>query len=84
MNRIDPRPVGTMRHQRAGEPLVEGVDDRCQVMIEIGAVASSSQVTVTVDDQGPGLPKGREEAIFEKFERGRKESATPGEGILAR
>ncbi|HEX3139508.1 MAG TPA: DUF4118 domain-containing protein, partial [Rhizobacter sp.] len=49
--------------------------------IEIGAVASSSQVTVTVDDQGPGLPKGREEAIFEKFERGRKESASPGVGL---
>lgn len=49
--------------------------------IEISAVASSSQVTVRVDDHGPGLPKGREEALFQMFERGRKESAAPGVGL---
>jgi two-component system sensor histidine kinase KdpD len=49
--------------------------------IEISAVALDDVVQVTVDDHGPGLPKGREEAIFQKFERGRKESATPGVGL---
>jgi two-component system sensor histidine kinase KdpD len=49
--------------------------------IEIGATTSPERVIVTVDDHGPGLPKGREEAIFQKFERGRKESATPGVGL---
>jgi two-component system sensor histidine kinase KdpD len=49
--------------------------------IEIGATTSSERVIVTVDDHGPGLPKGRESAIFEKFERGRKESATSGVGL---
>jgi two-component system sensor histidine kinase KdpD len=49
--------------------------------IEISAVASSSQVTVRVDDHGPGLPKGREEALFQMFERGRKESSAPGVGL---
>ena len=49
--------------------------------IEIGASASSDAVTVTVDDRGPGLPKGREEAVFQLFERGRKESTTPGVGL---
>ena len=34
-----------------------------------------------MDDQGPGLPAGREEALFQKFERGNKESATPGVGL---
>ena len=34
-----------------------------------------------LDDDGPGLPRGREEAIFQMFERGRKESATPGVGL---
>ena len=34
-----------------------------------------------VDDSGPGLQKGREEAIFEKFERGARESAIPGVGL---
>jgi two-component system sensor histidine kinase KdpD len=36
---------------------------------------------VRVDDDGPGLPRGREEDIFRKFERGEKESATPGVGL---
>lgn len=49
--------------------------------IEISATASSSQVTVVVDDHGPGLPKGREEALFQMFERGRKESTAPGVGL---
>jgi two-component system sensor histidine kinase KdpD len=49
--------------------------------IEIGATASSERVMVTIDDHGPGLPKGREVAIFQLFERGRKESAMPGVGL---
>jgi len=50
-------------------------------VIEIGACASSDRVRLTVSDQGPGLPKGREAAIFEIFERGTKEGATPGVGL---
>ena len=38
-------------------------------------------VRVMVYDNGPGLPRGREEAIFEKFTRGEKESAKPGVGL---
>lgn len=49
--------------------------------IEIGAGHSSDMVELWIDDYGPGLPKGNEEAIFSKFERGRKESATPGVGL---
>jgi two-component system, OmpR family, sensor histidine kinase KdpD len=49
--------------------------------VDIAARAGEGQVTVTVDDFGPGLPPGREDAIFEKFERGAKESATPGVGL---
>ncbi|WP_153109957.1 DUF4118 domain-containing protein [Propionivibrio limicola] len=49
--------------------------------IEIEGRADSQQVIVTISDHGPGLPPGREEAIFEKFERGSKESATPGVGL---
>ncbi len=49
--------------------------------IEIAAHARSGQVDITMDDHGPGLPPGREEAIFEKFERGDKESALPGVGL---
>ncbi|MNZ40707.1 Sensor protein KdpD [compost metagenome] len=49
--------------------------------IDISARAESDQVVILVDDHGPGLPKGREEALFEKFERGARESATPGVGL---
>ncbi len=49
--------------------------------IELWARASSSAVAIVIDDHGPGLPSGREEALFDKFERGSKESATPGVGL---
>ena len=38
-------------------------------------------MALTITDEGPGLPKGREELMFEKFERGARESATPGVGL---
>jgi two-component system sensor histidine kinase KdpD len=49
--------------------------------IEISATAMADTVQLSLADNGPGLPKGREDAIFEKFERGAKESATPGVGL---
>ena len=49
--------------------------------IEIRAWAESADVFVTIDDHGPGLPSGREDAIFEKFERGKHEGAAPGVGL---
>ena len=49
--------------------------------IDIHAEAAGDQVVITLDDTGPGLPKGKEAAIFDMFERGRKESSTPGVGL---
>ncbi len=49
--------------------------------IEISARVDGDRVLLNVDDHGPGLPAGREEMLFEKFERGSKESATPGVGL---
>jgi two-component system sensor histidine kinase KdpD len=49
--------------------------------IQISAVSHSHEVVLRVDDQGEGLPEGDEERLFEKFERGRRESATPGVGL---
>ena len=49
--------------------------------IDIGAHCDGDSVVIAFDDYGPGLPKGREAAIFDKFERGAKESATPGVGL---
>jgi two-component system sensor histidine kinase KdpD len=49
--------------------------------IDIGASAEPGRILLWIDDDGPGLPPGKEEEIFEKFERGDKESATPGVGL---
>ena len=49
--------------------------------ITVAAEASGQLLQVTVYDNGPGLPPGREEAIFEKFTRGERESAKPGVGL---
>jgi two-component system sensor histidine kinase KdpD len=49
--------------------------------IDISADLAGNRVRIFVDDRGPGLPRHREQAIFEMFERGRKESATPGVGL---
>ena len=49
--------------------------------LEVRAALDGAEVVITLDDHGPGLPPGREEAVFEKFERGTRESATPGVGL---
>lgn len=49
--------------------------------IVVYAVQRGDLARVMVYDNGPGLPRGREEAIFEKFTRGEKESAKPGVGL---
>lgn len=49
--------------------------------IEISGYRNGDQITLTIDDHGPGLPAGQENIIFEKFERGEKENATPGIGL---
>jgi len=49
--------------------------------IEIAAALHGAWLKVMVYDDGPGLPPGREEALFEKFTRGERESAKPGVGL---
>ena len=50
--------------------------------IEIGAASGAGdRIDIWVEDDGPGLPPGKEEEIFQKFARGHKESATPGVGL---
>ena len=49
--------------------------------LEIAATAENGELVVRVRDDGPGIPKGQEETIFEKFSRGSKESTTPGVGL---
>jgi two-component system sensor histidine kinase KdpD len=49
--------------------------------IRLAARPDAQTVIITVSDQGPGLPAGKEELVFEKFARGEKESSTPGVGL---
>jgi two-component system sensor histidine kinase KdpD len=49
--------------------------------IGIAARTAGRQIEIDVTDDGPGFPPGREEQLFDKFERGDRESATPGVGL---
>lgn len=49
--------------------------------VTLAAEVVGDQLSVSVSDDGPGLPPGREEAVFQKFTRGERESATPGVGL---
>jgi two-component system sensor histidine kinase KdpD len=49
--------------------------------VVLAAEVAGGQLSVSVTDDGPGLPHGREEAVFQKFTRGDRESATPGVGL---
>jgi two-component system sensor histidine kinase KdpD len=49
--------------------------------VTLSAQVIADHVGVSVADNGPGLPAGREEAVFQKFTRGERESATPGVGL---
>ncbi len=50
-------------------------------LVTLAAEVAGGELVVSVSDAGPGIPKGQEEAIFEKFTRGARESATPGVGL---
>ena len=63
----------------------EGVDTGGNGGNGVGAGSASSagngEMRLSVEDNGPGLPPGREEALFEKFTRGHSESHLPGVGL---
>lgn len=50
-------------------------------VVTLAANVVDDQMSVTVSDNGPGLPVGREEEIFQKFTRGDRESSTRGVGL---
>lgn len=49
-----------------------------QAEIGIDAHVEGENLQLDVWDNGPGLPPGQEQTIFDKFARGNKESAVPG------
>jgi len=50
-------------------------------IVTLAAEVSAGNLVVSVSDTGPGISKGQEESIFEKFTRGTRESSTPGVGL---
>lgn len=55
---------------------VHGQGGRRQVRVVAAAVRQGDRVVVTVDDDGPGIPAGDEQRVFERFAR----STTTAEG----
>ena len=49
--------------------------------IDISAALHGAWATLAVSDDGPGVPAGREEEMFDKFTRGESESARTGVGL---
>jgi two-component system sensor histidine kinase KdpD len=49
--------------------------------IRIEAALRGDEYRIVVSDNGPGFAPGTEEAIFDKFVRGERESSTPGVGL---
>src|ERR1700676_299779 len=49
--------------------------------ISISAVVAEKNISLIVADDGPGLPGGNPERLFEKFQRGRSESNIVGVGL---
>jgi two-component system, OmpR family, sensor histidine kinase KdpD len=49
--------------------------------LTIAARAAGETLEVSFEDDGPGLPKGREEEIFESFARGEKQATRRGAGL---
>jgi len=50
-------------------------------IIGIRAHTLPEWLEVEVWDNGPGIPEGKKQLIFDKFARGNKESAIPGVGL---
>ena len=49
--------------------------------IGIRARVNGAQAEIEVWDEGPGIPKGQEVVLFEKFVRGKSESSVAGVGL---
>src|SRR5438067_10950164 len=50
-------------------------------LVRLRAKREASEVVVSVEDYGPGLPEGDAERIFAKFEHGAAEGASGGVGL---
>jgi two-component system sensor histidine kinase KdpD len=49
--------------------------------VDIDARVVGDDIEVAIEDEGPGLPAGREEEIFQSFTRGEPQAAKKGAGL---
>ncbi len=49
--------------------------------VTVSAHVAGESLEVAIEDDGPGLPAGREEEVFESFARGEKQPARKGAGL---
>ena len=90
-HRIEPRLARDLPLVEFDATLIERVlynliENACKytpsgTIVTMSAEVSAGDLVVVVSDTGPGIPKGQEESIFEKFTRGTRESSTPGVGL---
>jgi len=57
------------------------VDDEPQLLRALGINLRARHYEVRVADEGPGIPLGQREKVFEPFYRGREEPERPGSGL---
>ncbi|RZU02607.1 two-component system sensor histidine kinase KdpD [Rivibacter subsaxonicus] len=63
------------------ENAVKYTPDGSPIEIEAALEQGGARLRLDVRDHGPGLPPGKERAIFEAFTRGASEAAAPGVGL---
>lgn len=49
--------------------------------ITVSAMADTSELRTRIEDEGPGLPQGDPQRLFDKFQRGNEEGAVVGVGL---
>jgi signal transduction histidine kinase len=63
------------------ETLVENRQQAGASTVRIGAKRAGECVTIAVSDDGPGVPPGQEERIFEPFHTSRRAQGGSGLGL---
>jgi two-component system sensor histidine kinase KdpD len=76
-------PMDVKLMQRVFESVLGNVAKHtpAETPLRIAATAARTFLEVVVEDRGPGLPKGREEQVFESFQRGDSQPGTKGAGL---